>query len=315
MRYAVRTTAIAATALLAGAAVSTPSADATFRGRPGRIVLAQVAQSSTGPDTSDIYTVRPDGTKRTRLTTSGTASAPVWSQSGKRIAYLDSGAVMVMNSFGRNQHAVVTTGYTSSVGWSADGRKLVLVSDRGQHDQIYVYNLRTHRTTQVTTPGKVNAVAQGAVWSPRGGTIAFVRDTGGQSDIYTVRPDGSALTQLTNTPDVSEMEPDWSPDASRLVYYRYAGTGASDGCFGDGIFWTGLSTRTTHKVVDTACSDLSPRWSPDGRRILWQVLRGGDAGSRANGAGLFTVRATGKDVRTVLGGANRWFQPDWQSLH
>jgi Tol biopolymer transport system component len=314
VRYAVRTTAIAATALLVGAAVSTPSADATFRGRPGRIVLAQVTQSSTGPDTSDVYTVRADGTKGTRLTTSGTASAPAWSASGKRIAYLDSGAVMVMNSFGRNQHAVVTTGYTSSVGWSGDGRKLVLVSDRGQHDQVYVYDLRTDRTTQVTTPGKANAIAQDAVWSPRGGTIAFVRSTGGQSDLYSVRPDGTALTQLTNTPDVSEMGPDWSPDASRLVYYRYGGAGASGGCFGDGIFWTRPSTGTAYKVIDTACTDLSPRWSPDGRRILWQVLKG-DAGSRARGAGLFTVRPTGKDVRKVLRGANLWFQPDWQSLH
>jgi Tol biopolymer transport system component len=311
VRYAVRTTAIAATALLAGGALSTPSADATFAGRPGRILLVQVTRGSTGPDTTDIYTVRPDGSRSTRLTTSGTASSPAWSRSGKRVAYIDSGAVMVMNSFGRNQRAVVTTGYNSSVAWSADGRKLVFVSDRGQHDQLYVYNLRTRGTTQVTTPGKAGAIAEAPVWSPRGGTIAFVRSTGGQSDVYSVRADGSGLTQLTDTPDVSEMAPDWSPDAGRLVYHRYAG--ASGGCFGDGIYWLRLSNGSTHKAIDTACSDISPRWSPDGRRILWQVLDG-EAGSRASRAGLFTVRPGGKDLRKVLAGANRWFQPDWQSL-
>ncbi len=41
-------------------------------------------------------------------------------------------------------------------------------------------------------------------------------------DIWVVNPDGTGLTNLTNTPDVAEFDPVWSPDGSRISFTRDA---------------------------------------------------------------------------------------------
>jgi TolB protein len=46
-------------------------------------------------------------------------------------------------------------------------------------------------------------------WSPDGTTIVFGLKVGGQTDLYSVRPDGTDLAQLTHTPDADEWWPDW----------------------------------------------------------------------------------------------------------
>jgi len=41
--------------------------------------------------------------------------------------------------------------------------------------------------------------------------LAPVRPAGGDNpDLYVVRPDGSELQQVTDTPDVAEFQPDWT---------------------------------------------------------------------------------------------------------
>jgi hypothetical protein len=51
-------------------------------------------------------------------------------------------------------------------------------------------------------------------WSPDGTMLVFQLVMDGQSDLYTVRPDGSDLVQITNTPDLDETDPDWGPAAN-----------------------------------------------------------------------------------------------------
>jgi len=38
------------------------------------------------------------------------------------------------------------------------------------------------------------------VWSPRGDLIAFIRKIDGNFEVFTIRPDGTDVRQLTNTP-------------------------------------------------------------------------------------------------------------------
>ena len=42
-----------------------------------------------------------------------------------------------------------------------------------------------------------------------------------QSDIYTIKIDGSDKTNLTNTNDILEMNPSWSPEGNRIVFDNY----------------------------------------------------------------------------------------------
>lgn len=60
-------------------------------------------------------------------------------------------------------------------------------------------------------------------WSPDNQHIIYMitKDDGEQilsSDIYTIKIDGTEKTNLTNTNDKLEMNPDWSPDGKKIVF-------------------------------------------------------------------------------------------------
>ena len=56
-------------------------------------------------------------------------------------------------------------------------------------------------------------------FSPDGGRIAFAAPlvAGGVTDLWTI-PLGGIPTRVTDTPDVAERLPVWSPDGSTLLY-------------------------------------------------------------------------------------------------
>ncbi len=60
-------------------------------------------------------------------------------------------------------------------------------------------------------------------WSPDGKYIAYtiITDDGQQytgSEIYKVKYDGSLKQQVTNTSDIIEMNPSWSPDGNKIIF-------------------------------------------------------------------------------------------------
>src|SRR4051812_35631278 len=57
------------------------------------------------------------------------------------------------------------------------------------------------------------ATAEAAFPGPNG-KVAFDRG----NDIWTVMPDGTGLTNLTNTPDIGEGGAAWSPDGTRIAF-------------------------------------------------------------------------------------------------
>lgn len=73
--------------------------------------------------------------------------------------------------------------------------------------------------------GNVQSVikeARAPKWSPDGKWIAFMRDSDDghtfiSSEIYVVSKDGKTIIQLTDTDDVIEMSPSWSPDGKQII--------------------------------------------------------------------------------------------------
>lgn len=110
-----RLTAVLASCLLCVLAQVAP-AHAAFPGANGKIAFARFMG-----DGVDIFTVNPDGTGETRLTTnSGGNGLPAWSPDGSRIAFSSSrdneqGEIYVMGADGSNQVRLTTNLLADSI--------------------------------------------------------------------------------------------------------------------------------------------------------------------------------------------------------
>ena len=97
------------------------------------------------------------------------------------------------------------------------------------------------------------------------GLLAFTAAIeNGSLDIYTMRPDGSELTNLTNNP-AHEMNPYWSPDGERIAFesdlYGFTHIFIMN-ADGSSVF------QVTHGEAQYQFPNSYP-WSPDGSRLLY----------------------------------------------
>jgi Tol biopolymer transport system component len=145
-----------------------------------------------------------------------------------RVLFTETGGVYVMRADGTSVQRVLRGVEAESASWSPDGEQVVFVGDVDlEHGRggpgIYVVgadgkNLRRLAVTRghPTRP----------VWSPGttlgGSPLIVFSDSAEENEhnyeLYAVRPDGTDLRNLTNTPDVRETYPAWSPDAQHIAY-------------------------------------------------------------------------------------------------
>ncbi len=116
--------------------------------------------------------------------------------------------------------------------WSPDGTRLAFarrtVVNQGlglYYDDVWLMNADGSGQRQLThTQYSSTAHTSGAsapAWSPDGSVILFQSDMPGEPyDLYTIRPDGSGLANLTNTAGAGETRAVWSSDGSRIVFQR-----------------------------------------------------------------------------------------------
>ena len=120
------------------------------------------------------------------------------------------------------------------------------------------------------------------------GKIAFSSGGLGGGDIYTVNPDGSELTNVTNGAAPAARMPSWSPDATQIVF-------ASEG---DNPGWSDLFTvdaaggSVTNITNTPELFEFQPAWSPDGAKIAFMTDEG-------NGLEVYTIAPDGTDRTNV----------------
>src|SRR5215217_6437519 len=66
-----------------------------------------------------------------------------------------------------------------------------------------------------------------AAFPGKNGKIAFYGYQDGDADIYKINSDGTGLKQLTNN-TVADYDPSWSPDGSKVAFWRPRGNGSSE---------------------------------------------------------------------------------------
>jgi Tol biopolymer transport system component len=146
--------------------------------------------------------------------------------------------------------------------WAPDGRSLAFESDRD--GKFAVYTIRTDGTALTKlTSGPFDDVQPR--WSPDGKRIAFVSNRDGHDQIYTMAPDGSGQIRLTTSERDPYFLPTYSPDGAMILFAGQSATRRD-------IYYVCVmrSDGTRMRLLtDSLVSSESPRWSHDGRNILF----------------------------------------------
>jgi Tol biopolymer transport system component len=158
-------------------------------------------------------------------------------------------------------------------------------------------------------------------WSPDGQGLA-VDD--GMGEIWTLNADGTDAKQLIACPGAPCMYvgyPAWSPDGKQMAFVRVLTAPAPEN-ERDQIEVIDLATGATHVVAmpPVAGSEeaqyVGPRWSPDGRQIVFAVMRYPTPPTDENilGSSIAAVKADGSEAdapRILTDPAMFGSYPDW----
>ncbi len=238
------------------------------------IAFVSDREQPVGTPQKEMFIMDADGERQRRITFNRSISvSPSFSPQGDRIAYQ---TYALRNNVPRAEiHMILNSG----------GQPRVVVS----------------------CPGTSN----GPAFSPDGTVIALSSSCDGNSEIYTVGLDGSALTRITRNPG-SDVSPGWSPNGRQLVFvsdrsgsqqlYLMDATGlntrrlftaggqkddpawqpvqgeliaftASTGGNNFDIFVYDLESDQTFQLTRGRGRKESPAWSPDGRQIAFEWAR------------------------------------------
>ncbi|HET7871482.1 MAG TPA: S9 family peptidase [Terriglobales bacterium] len=161
--------------------------------------------------------------------------------------------------------------------WSPDAKQVAFVSNISGRNNLWLVPAEGGWPTQLTVSNQRQA---SPVWSLNGRWIAYNSDYDGneQWDIFLVSPRDGQVINLTNTRDVSEESPAWSPDSLKLAYSVKPKDGANYEI--ETIEWA--TKKVTHITTKTATdwSNFSPIWSRDGKWIVFTQAHA--AGKNAN---------------------------------
>ncbi|MBZ5524403.1 MAG: S9 family peptidase [Acidobacteriia bacterium] len=173
--------------------------------------------------------------------------------------------------------------------WSPDGKQIAFISNISGRNNIWVVPAESGWPQQLTVSNQRQA---GIAWSPTGRWIAYMSDFDGneQWDLFIVSPQSGQIINLTNTQEISEEDPVWSPDGDFLAYTVKPKTSSTY----EVDVMEVLTKQVRHITLNTPkeLSNSSPIWSRDGKRLVFVQ-------SHANGqnSNIFIAEvATGKAV-------------------
>jgi len=165
---------------------------------------------------------------------------------------------------------------TFAPAWSPDGSEVVFTTNMTGRFNLWRVSTSGGWPIQLLQSEDRQS---GAVWSPDKKWIVFEQDFGGGElyDLFAVSSDGAEVINITNTPEVSESNPHWSPDGSMLAMsYRPKTSSTTD------IALLDWKTKKVRKLTDEQTKNrewYTSIWSADGRTIYANRVNAGSTDS------------------------------------
>jgi Tol biopolymer transport system component len=195
--------------------------------RDGRLAISDIKNLATTA-TASISVMNADGSNKKVVFSDkeGAAFVPTWSPDGQWIAFGFGGffgarrtkpaKLMMVRADGSQQSKDLTKGVPNSgfPTWSPDGKRLVYRVWGDGDFGLRELNLADGSVKTLTTE-----LDNFPAFSPDGDLITFTRRSAKTDDydIFTMRPDGTHIKQLTTTPG-NDSHSSWSPDGKYILW-------------------------------------------------------------------------------------------------
>jgi len=231
---------------------------------------------------------------------------PSFSADGKRLAYVSQSEVANMSRLpfdpgagkaaGPSQPVFRVSGFLETCEVSPDGASLACMR-RDPKESIVVMRSDGTDARELVGGDSKNRFPR---WSPDGKTLAFYSDRSGGYEIWMVRPDGSDLRRISDTPDRSTIYAVWSPDGAKVLGQELRGEAPlifdADKPYGE---------QTPEQIPPVAEGDgFLGYWSWSNRDVLAGLLVSPSAGF--DGIGTYDMKSGSHRIFTKTGGTPFW---------
>jgi Tol biopolymer transport system component len=243
----------------------------------------------------------------------GRASSPAFSPDGTHLAFqsrADNGLSSIFVTRADGADAVNVTGTMSiitgeaqtRIGWAPDGSWLVFESTDSGLWRLFIVNMDGSGLRQLPAS---DADQKSPTVSPDGTWIAYQErsaDAAARSSLVITRPDGTETRNLISV-DVSDgsfYRAQWSPDSSRLVYFRTEG---------DVHVAATVDLNGRETIVSGPDDDVfNPVWSPDGNHLAY-------GGGAEGGAVVVDLTTSSRQaIPAGVSGCDVFWSPDGSEL-
>ena len=230
-----------------------------------------------------------------------------WSPDEKHIAFVVHGEIFLMSrAGGKAKRLTDHPAFDHGLAWSPDGKKLLFLSDRNGHEDIYslepddpdhpnIIGAHKYKVKQLTDTPEAEF---GVSFSPEGNRVAFVR----AGKLMTMDPDGKNEKVLVADRQVFDY--DWSPDGRWIVY------AGMDGSFASELFIVPATGATkqdrARNITRFATYNGGVTWSRTGNKLAFVSARKGTTFSAY-------VMALQKPAAQPSAFASK--EIDWENIH
>ncbi len=214
--------------------------------------------------------------------------------------------------------------------WSPDGRLIAFHSNRAGSYDLYLMDADGGNVRRLTSSdyyeSQVYTQEAIAAWSADGQMVAFHADRASNWDIYAITLDDAVLNgagtlnpltdrnwtivQRLTIAMTDELFPSWSPDSTQMVFAsgsaRRTNPSAALTVYIADVMRDGGLMRLVRarQLTDSSCNASEPRWSPDGRLIVYVC-------SQTGNMDLYIMRADGTGQRPLTSHSADDFNPRW----
>ncbi|HVZ40414.1 MAG TPA: hypothetical protein VHI13_14140 [Candidatus Kapabacteria bacterium] len=197
---------------------------------PDAATVAYVVRANGTPPLSSLYICDTNGNGAPMANDVANSSYPVFSPDGNRVAFYagaDQSEIHVLDLKSRRIDTIAAGAFPwtiENVDWSPGGDSILFAgrSNDGGTRHICIVSASGGPSRSLTAG--IGGDNRWPLWSPDGGRIAFIHN----NELWVMKADGTGRERLTHVSDSPTqyriaINPQWSPDASMIVFSAIAG--------------------------------------------------------------------------------------------